>query len=143
MEKILVVYWSGTGNTQKMAEAIAEGAKVAGAEATLTEVGKISVQEALEFDRIAIGCPSMGAEVLEEAEMEPFFTELEANIVNKNIALFGSYGWGDGEWMRDWESRVKKAGANLCNGEGTICNEAPDADAISACKQLASNLLNM
>ena len=143
MEKVLVAYWSGTGNTEKMAQAIADGAKAAGAEVTLTEVGKISVEAALEFTRIALGCPSMGAEVLEEAEMEPFFTELEGGISGKNIALFGSYGWGDGEWMRDWEGRVKAAGANLCGGEGFICNEAPDADAVAACNKLGESVSTM
>ncbi|HWS29769.1 MAG TPA: flavodoxin [Clostridia bacterium] len=143
MEKVLVVYWSGTGNTKLMAESVAQGAKKAGAEAVLAEVGNITVQAAAEYSRIAFGCPSMGDEVLEEGEMEPFFAEVEAKLHGKKIALFGSYGWGDGQWMRDWEARVKSAGADLCGGEGVICNDMPDEDALTECKKLGESLAVM
>ncbi len=143
MEKVLVVYWSGTGNTKRMAEAVAEGAKAAGAEVLLAEVGSIAAQTALEHTRIALGCPSMGAEMLEDGEMEPFFTEIESKLSGKNVALFGSYGWGDGQWMRDWEERTKKAGAFLCGSEGVICNETPDDDGLNACKKLGESLVAM
>ena len=142
MEKVLVVYWSGTGNTKLMAESVAQGAKEAGAEAVLAEVGNITVQAA-EYSRIAFGCPSMGDEVLEEGEMEPFFAEVEAKLHGKKIALFGSYGWGDGQWMRDWEARVESAGADLCGGEGVICNDTPDEDALTECKKLGESLAAM
>ena len=103
MSKVSIVYWSGTGNTQKMAEAVAEGVKEAGAEADLKFVSAATVDELAAEPAFALGCPSMGAEELEDAEMEPFMAELESKISGKKIALFGSYGWGGGEWMRDWE----------------------------------------
>ncbi len=100
MDKIGVFYWSGTGNTQMMAEAIAQGAKV-----QAVGVSDVTAQAAAQYTKLMLGCPSMGAEVLEEGEFEPFFTELEGDLAGKQVALFGSYGWGDGEWMRDWEER--------------------------------------
>ena len=91
----------------------------------------------------ALGCPAMGAEVLEESEMEPFVAELEGNVKGKKIALFGSYGWGDGQWMRDWEERMTSAGATVVNGEGLICQETPDGDVISECESLGKQLAGM
>lgn len=143
MEKVLVVYWSGTGNTRRMAEAVAEGARSAGAEVALTEVGRAAPEAAGEYGHIAFGCPSMGDEVLEESEMEPYFAAVEPALTGKKVALFGSFGWGDGQWMRDWESRVKAAGAELCNGEGLICNEAPDSEALASCNKLGESLAAM
>ncbi len=143
MEKILVVYWSGTGNTEMMAQAVAEGAMSAGAEVTLTEVGKITAQEAAKYDRIAFGCSSMGDEVLEEDEMEPFYTEVETMISGKKIALFGSYGWGDGQWMRDWEARAENFGVDLCGAGGLTCHETPDDDGLDACRKLGESLATM
>ena len=101
MQKIAVIYWSGTGNTEMMAQSIADGIKEAGAEPVLMPVASTSAAEAAGFARLALGCPAMGAEVLEEMEFEPFFTELEPSLGGKRVALFGSYGWGDGQWMRD------------------------------------------
>ncbi|MDE5754325.1 MAG: flavodoxin [Oscillospiraceae bacterium] len=133
--KTAVIYWSGTGNTEQMANAVAEGA---GAE--LFNVSNFS-GDISQYDRIAFGCPAMGAEVLEEDEFEPFFTSVESSLSGKTVALFGSYGWGDGEWMRSWEERVKTAGANLVNGAGLIVNEAPDDAAIAECKALGAELV--
>ena len=98
MSKIAVIYWSGTGNTQAMAEAVTEGAKAAGAEAELFTVDAITADAAAGYDKLALGCPAMGAEVLEEAEFEPFFTDLEGRLAPKPVAIFGSYGWGDDQW---------------------------------------------
>ena len=106
MSKVAVVYWSGTGNTETMANAVAEGAKEAGAEVDVLAANDFNSGKVAEYDGIAFGCPAMGAEVLEEGEMEPFIEEVEKFAKGKNIALFGSYGWGDGEWMREWESRM-------------------------------------
>ena len=131
---ISVVYWSGTGNTQAMAEAVAEGIKAAGQEAELLEVG--DAEEAA----FALGCPAMGAEVLEESEMEPFVEELESYVSGKKILLFGSYGWGDGEWMRDWADRMKNAGAQLIREEGIIANEAPEDDVLEELKAAGKEL---
>ncbi len=133
--KTAVIYWSGTGNTEAMAKAVAEGAS-----AELFSVSDFSGSVA-DYDRIAFGCPSMGAEELEESEFEPFFAEIEGLLSGKTIALFGSYGWGDGEWMRNWEERVKNDGAVLCGDKGLIVNEAPSDDDIANCKALGENLI--
>ena len=131
--KTAVIYWSGTGNTEAMAKAVAEGAG-----ADLFEVSEFSADLA-DFDAIAFGCPAMGAEVLEEDVFEPFFADAEAKISGKKVALFGSYGWGDGKWMRDWEDRAKAAGAELV-ADGLTVNEAPDDDALAQCKALGETL---
>ena len=138
---ISVVYWSGTGNTQAMAEAVAEGIKAAGQEAELLEVGNADAKTVAEEAAFALGCPAMGAEVLEESEMEPFVEELESYVSGKKILLFGSYGWGDGEWMRNWEERAKNDGATLVGGEGLIVNETPDDEALEKCAALGAELV--
>lgn len=137
---ISVVYWSGTGNTQAMAEAVAEGIKAAGQEAELQEVGNADAKTVAEEAAFALGCPAMGAEVLEESEMEPFIEELESYVSGKKILLFGSYGWGDGEWMRDWADRMKNAGAQLIREEGIIANEAPEDDVLEELKEAGKEL---
>ena len=139
MSKIAVVFWSGTGNTEAMADAVAEGAKSAGAEVSVFNVTDFSADKVDEFDAIAFGCPAMGAETLEDSEFEPVFNECEPKLNGKKIALFGSYGWGDGEWMRNWEDTCKGDGANLIC-ESVICNDAPDDDALEACKKLGASL---
>ena len=142
MSKMAVIYWSMTGNTQAMAEAIADGAREAGAQADLFSVDQVTVDQALEYDKLALGCPAMGAEVLEEAEFEPFFTALEGRLGGKRVALFGSYGWGDGQWMRDWVERTQSTGANLLDEEGLMVNETPDAEALEVCRNLGARLAN-
>lgn len=139
MSKIAVVYWSGTGNTEQMANAVAEGAKEAGAEVSTLTADQFSAAKVAEFDAIAFGCPAMGAETLEEDEFEPMFTGCESALSGKKLALFGSYGWGDGEWMRTWEETCRGDGANLVS-EGVICNEAPDGEAEAACQALGKAL---
>ncbi len=140
MDKIYVVYWSQTGNTEAMAEAVARGIRSEGKESAVVEVGSISPEELKEEAVFALGCPAMGAEVLEESEMEPFVEALEAFVKGKTVGLFGSYGWGDGEWMRDWEARMQQAGANVIGGEGVICQETPDHEALEKCEELGKNL---
>lgn len=135
MSKIAVIYWSMSGNTEAMANAIAEGAERAGAEVDVKQVSEITVDQALEYDKLALGCPAMGAEVLEESEFEPFFTQLEGRLGGKKVALFGSYGWGDGQWMRDWVQRTNDANAVIYTDEGLILNETPDDDGIAKCKE--------
>ena len=130
--KTAVIYWSGTGNTEAMAKAIAEGA---GADIfTVSEFGG-SVSD---YDVIAFGCPAMGAEVLEEEEFEPFFTSVEGSLSGKKVILFGSYGWGDGEWMRNWEERTKKTCAELVDGAGVMVNETPSDDDLAKLKELGA-----
>ncbi|MBQ1432750.1 MAG: flavodoxin [Ruminococcus sp.] len=132
--KTAVIYWSGTGNTEAMAKAVAEGAGVSAV--TVSEFsGDVS-----EYDALALGCPAMGAEELEDTEFEPFFSSIEGKISGKKLALFGSYDWGDGEWMRLWADRVKAAGAEIVDGEGLIANNTPDDDAIDKCKALGEKL---
>lgn len=140
MDKIYVVYWSQTGNTQVMAEAIGKGIADAGKEAEVVFVSDASMDELKKAKAFALGCPAMGAEVLEEVEMEPFVCDVEGFAAGKTIALFGSYGWGDGAWMRDWVDRMNSAGATVLNGEGLMCHEVPDADGIAECENLGKQL---
>jgi flavodoxin short chain len=140
MDKIQVVYWSQGGNTQAMAEAVGQGIKDAGKEAEVVFVSSASMDELKSAKAFALGCPAMGAEVLEESEMEPFVMEVEGFASGKTIALFGSYGWGDGQWMRDWVDRMNAAGANVLNGEGLICQETPGDDVLAECAALGKQL---
>lgn len=140
MSKIAVVYWSGTGNTEQMANAVAEGAKEAGAEVSTLTADQFSAAKIAEFDAIAFGCPAMGAETLEEDEFEPMFTGCESALSGKKLALFGSYGWGDGEWMRTWEEDCGAAGINRVS-DSVICCEAPDDEALAACRALGRKLV--
>lgn len=135
MSKVAVVFWSGTGNTEAMANAVGEGAGQAGAEVSVLPVSMVSADEAAGYDALALGCPAMGAEVLEESEFEPFFTALEGKLSGKPVVLFGSYGWGDGQWMRDWVQRTNDANANIYTDEGLMVNETPDADALDKCRE--------
>ncbi len=135
MSKVSIVYWSGTGNTAAMAELIGAGVEEGGATAEYIPVGEASVADLANETAFALGCPSMGAEQLEESEMEPFMMELEGSISGKTIALFGSYGWGNQEWMRDWEERCVAAGATVVNGEGIAVLGAPDAECEDKCKE--------
>ena len=137
---VSVVYWSGTGNTQAMAEAVAEGIRSAGAEAVLLEVGNADAESLASENVFALGCPSMGAEQLEETEMEPFVEALVPLASGKKILLFGSYGWDDGEWMREWTERMKNAGAVLVREEGVIANETPDDEALAECRSAGKEL---
>ena len=139
MSKVAIVYWSGTGNTEAMAHYVAEGVKKAGGEADMFTSAEFGADKAGEYDRIAFGCPSMGAEQLEESEFQPMFDEVSPVLSGKKIALFGSYGWGDGEWMRTWEEDCLAAGALLAC-DSVICQDDPDADAIAACQKLAEAL---
>ena len=139
MSKVYVIYWSQTGNTLAMANAIGAGIEEAGAQADVLEVGSANIGDIKDAAGFALGCPAMGAEELEDSEMEPFVSEVEKIAAGKTIALFGSYGWGDGEWMRNWEETCKNDGA-LMACDFVICNEAPDDDAAAACKALGKAL---
>lgn len=134
MSKIAVVYWSGTGNTRTMAEAVAEAA---GAE--LFEAADFNAAKAAAYDAIAFGCPAMGAEELEDGEFQPMFDDVKSVLPGKKVALFGSYDWGDGEWMRTWAEDCAAAGIQLV-AEGLICNLEPDDEAIDQCKALGEAL---
>lgn len=139
MKKIAVVFWSGTGNTEAMASAVADGAKAKGADVTVFTASQFNASKLDAFDAVAFGCPAMGAEVLEESEFAPMFEDCKAKLSGKKIALFGSYGWGDGEWMRSWEKDCSDAGVNLVC-ESVTCCEAPDDAALTACRELGKTL---
>jgi flavodoxin short chain len=139
MNKIAVVYWSGTGNTETMATKVAEGATSAGADATVFNAYAFKPEMLDDFDAVAFGCPSMGCEQLEDGEFEPMFISCEPKLNGKKIALFGSYGWGDGEWMRTWEDNCKTDGAVLVC-DSVICNDAPDHNAQAECISLGEAL---
>ena len=133
--KTAVIYWSATGNTEAMANAVAAGA---GVEAVTVSDFSGDIKE---YAALALGCPAMGDEVLEESEFEPFFASIEDELSGKKVLLFGSYGWGDGQWMRDWEERTKAAGAELVGGEGCIVNDSPTDDDIEKLKELGTQIV--
>lgn len=143
MSKVSIVYWSGTGNTAMMAGSIADGVAAAGGEVELITVDEASADALKDASVIALGCPSMGAEQLEETQMEPFMCELDGVIAGKQIALFGSYGWGNKEWMRDWEDRIVADGATVVNGEGIAVNGTPGPDAEDELKALGQTLASL
>lgn len=140
MNKVGIIYWSGTGNTEQMAQFIAKGVKEADGTAALLTPSEVSASVIKDFDVIAFGCPSMGNEQLEESEFEPMFSEIEPTLSGKKIALFGSYGWGDGQWMRDWCSRCEALNTNLYDSDGFIINEAPDENGQEKCYALGRKL---
>ncbi len=143
MKTVAVIYWSGTGNTQKMAEEIGLGAAAAGAAVNVIPVAKASREDALRADAVALGCPAMGDEVLEENEMEPFVKALEGEDLSAlPLVLFGSYGWGEGQWMRDWTKRMKATGAMMA-AEGLIVQDVPDKAALARCRKLGALLASM
>ena len=135
MKKTAVIYWSGTGNTEAMANYVLEGAKSTGAEVDLYTPDAFTSDKVDDYEAFAFGCSAQGAEVLEEIEFEPMFADCEAKLAGKNVALFGSYGWGDGEWMREWEARCIEDGIDLTCASVT-CNEAPDDAAAEQCRML-------
>ena len=139
MNKVAIVYWSGTGNTEAMAMAVAEGAKGKGAEVSVITAAEFSPEQVGEYSAIAFGCPSMGAEQLEEGEFEPMFSGCKNRLGGKSVGLFGSYGWGDGQWMRDWEKDCDDAGINLVC-ESVICCETPDDATLEACRAMGKAL---
>ena len=139
MKKTAVVYWSGTGNTEAMAEAVLTGMKDAGADAAIYTAAEFSPSKLSELDAVAFGCPAMGAEMLEESEFEPMFNDCKGSLCGKKVALFGSYGWGEGDWMRNWEEDCSASGIKLCC-ESVTCNEAPDAQGLAACRLLGKLL---
>ena len=139
MANVAVVYWSGTGNTEAMANLVVEGVKVAGGNAELLVANDFESGMVSEYDAIAFGCPSMGDEILEEDEFEPMFTDVESSLTGKKVGLFGSYGWGDGLWMRNWEERCMSGGMKLV-GSGVIANEVPNEEDAENCRNLGKTL---
>lgn len=141
MKKAAVIYWSGTGNTEAMANAVAEGMKGAGAEVSLLSADAVSAADLAGLDAVALGCPAMGSEVLEDMEFEPMFEGCKSALKGKRVALFGSYGWGGGEWMQNWERDCRSSGIQLAC-DSVICNDAPDDAALAACQALGKALVD-
>ena len=139
MSKVAVVYWSATGNTAAMAESVADGARKAGAEVKVCTSADFAPADVDAYDAIAFGCPAMGAEVLEEDEFQPMWDSVKGSLSGKNVALFGSYGWGSGEWMDSWADDAKAAGITLAS-DPVIANEEPDDAAKAACEALGASL---
>ena len=139
MKKTAVIYWSGTGNTEAMANAVLEGMTAAGADAKLLTVDQVNTAELNGYAAIAFGCPAMGSEVLDEKEFQPMFDACKNCLGGKAVALFGSYGWGDGEWMRSWEKDCADAGVNLVC-DSVICCEAPDDTALESLRAMGKTL---
>ena len=139
MNKVAIVYWSGTGNTEQMAQAVAEGVKNAGGEADVLTCAEFDSAKLADYGAVAFGCPAMGSEVLEECEFEPMFSGCKNRLGGKSVGLFGSYGWGDGQWMRDWEKDCDDAGINLVC-ESVICCETPDDTVLEACRAMGKVL---
>ena len=143
MEKVSIVYWSQTGNTEAMANMLAKGVEEAGASAEVIEVSDASASDLLAQPAFALGCPAMGVEELEDSVFEPFISEIESGLSGKKVVLFGSYDWGDGEWMRTWQERMEKAGAVIVTGAGIIANNAPDSDAEASLKAAGAELAKL
>ena len=139
MKKIAIIYWSGTGNTEAMASAVQTGVTEARGAAELFTADAFTADQVSAFDAVAFGCPAMGAETLEEDVFEPMFTACETELAGKKVFLFGSYGWGDGQWMRDWEDRCRADGAELV-AESVICLEAPQEDTLASLRSTGALL---
>ena len=139
MSKVAVVFWSATGNTEAMADAVAVGAEKAGAEVSKLTSAEFGAADVAGFDGIAFGCPAMGAEVLEEDEFQPMWDSVKNKLSGKKVGLFGSYGWGGGEWMNSWADDAKMSGVSLA-ADPVIANEAPDDDAVASCEALGAAL---
>ena len=139
MSKVAIVHWSGTGNTEAMAGMIRDAVEASGNQADMYSPSDFSEEKIEEYDGIAFGCPAMGAEELEDGEFLPMQENVSAKLGDKKVALFGSYGWGDGEWMRNWDDEIKALGADVA-ADFVIANEAPDDEAIAACEKLGAAL---
>lgn len=139
MKKVSIIYFSSTGNTEDMAQAIAEGVRDAGGSVNIIDVESASTESITGADIIALGCPSMGSEELDDS-MDVFVDAISGDISGKPVALFGSYDWGDGEWMRDWYDRIKGYGAEMVQDEGLICNLTPEGEDIESCKELGNKI---
>ena len=135
MNQIAVVYWSGTGNTEAMANLIADGAKAAGAAVDIFQASEFDAAKIAGYEALAFGCPAMGDEELEEDEFLPMWESVKDSLDGKRVALFGSYGWGDGDWLQNW-----KDGAPCGIFDILMCNEAPDDEGETACRDLGTRL---
>jgi flavodoxin short chain len=135
MKNTAVIYWSGTGNTRKMAEAVHAGAAAAGAKALLLTPEEVTDQVIQDTDSVALGCPAMASETLEESSFKPMFERILPLLRGKKAALFGSYGWGDALWMQNWEALCREAGIDLAV-PSVVSSGSPDTEVLAACMAL-------
>ena len=138
MGKVAVVYWSGTGNTEEMANAVAEGAEGTGLEVEVIQVSEFSADAAAEYDAIAFGCPAMGSEELEDTEFQPVWDEVKDGLGEKKVVLFGSYEWAEGEWMENWKADAADSGVNVV--DSVICFSTPEDENLEECRALGAKL---
>ena len=138
MSKVAVVYWSGTGNTEAMANAVAEGIIENGSEAEVIQVSDFSADKLDDYDAFAFGCPAMGSEELEDTEFQPVWDEVKGSLREKKVVLFGSYEWAEGEWMENWKADADEAGVNVVGTQ--ICYDTPDADGEADCRALGAKV---
>lgn len=136
MANIKIVFWTGTGNTETMAEAIAEGIESAGSVAEVVNVADTTADECKDLSYIILGCPAMGNEELEESEFAPFFEELLPSLAGKKVALFGSYSWAEGEWMDTWSQTCLDNNVDLFDGHGLIAFDDPEEEDLAKCRDL-------
>jgi flavodoxin short chain len=140
MKKVAIVYWSSSGNTEAMAKSVAKGVADGGGEAILKTPDAASADLVRSADSLAFGSPAMGDEAIEEEAMEPFIASLDSGVLkDKPLGLFGSYDWGDGQWMRTWVERMKGLGAKL-EGEGIIAQLVPGEAELAQCYELGKKL---
>ena len=135
--KVAVIYASTTGNTEAMANAVSEAVKGTGAEVIFGKTDSSDKSEVTGCDVILLGSPAMGAEVLEDS-METFFSGIVGSISSKKVGLFGSYDWGGGQWIRDWNDRVTNAGA-VSAAEPLMVHVTPEDADIEKCKAWAAS----
>ena len=139
MSKAAVIFWSQTGNTEQMANAIADGIREGGMEVDVLNVADTTPADAVKYAKIALGCPAMGNEELEEYEFEPFFAELLPQLKGKVVGIFGSYAWNQGDWIENWKQRFTDEGIELA-AEPVKAYSYPDDDALAACKALGETV---
>ncbi len=140
MAQVIIAYYSESGNTEQMASIVGKGVEAAGGTAKVVTVDGVSADDLKGEEVFALGCPALGDEELEADTVEPLVAEIEKFASGKKIGLFGSYGWGDGEWMRTWVERMKNAGAEVLGGEDAICTDAPDDGAEEKLMELGRKL---
>lgn len=137
--KTTIIYWSSTGNTEKMAQLIGKGLTEIAVDVAIKQVSESSCQDIEDSDIVLLGCSAMGVEEIDTSEMEPFIKTNGEAFVNKKVALFGSYGWGDGEWMQDWETMMSDLGASIEVDSLTV-NEMPVGDSELNCIEFGKDI---
>ncbi|MBN1057545.1 flavodoxin [Clostridium botulinum] len=137
-----IIYWSGTGNTEAMANLIAKGIEESGIKTEMINISSANVDNLKDENIVVLGCPSMGDEELEGGEFLPFLENVQEDLKNKKVILFGSYGWGDGQWMRSWEEEMTASGVNVAL-EPLIVNYAPEGESGEQCIQYGREIAKL